>query len=101
MTLQIDGVDVMAAIEVAAWVGSIVAMLVIGFIVYLMVRPVRRRKEARPAEPDALDVAEMMRLLDRMEQRLEVLERAVGDETKHDERLLEAGTEGPDNRRTK
>ena len=101
MTLRIDGVDVMNAIEIASVVGSIVLMLAVGFIVYLMVRPPRHRRGKRPAEPDALDVEEMIRLLDRMEQRLDVLERAVGDGTKQEERLLEAGLEGPEGRRIK
>jgi flagellar biosynthesis/type III secretory pathway M-ring protein FliF/YscJ len=87
MTLQIDGVDVMNAIEIAAWVGSIVAMLVIGLIIWLMVRPPRRE--------------EMLRLLDRMEQRLEVLERAVAVEAREEDRLLEAGDDSPETRRTK
>ena len=101
MTVQIDGVDVMQAIEIAALVGGIVLTLVVGFIFYLMVRPVRHRREKRPVEPDALDLEEMIRLLDRVEQRLEVLERAVGDGTRQEERILEAGLEGPENRRTK
>lgn len=101
MTVQIDGLDVMNAIEIAALVGGIVLTLVVGFIFYLMVRPVRRRREKRPVEPDALDLEEMIRLLDRMDQRLEVLERAVGDGTRQEEQLLEAGLDGPENRRTK
>ena len=100
MTLQIDGTDVMAAIEVAAWVGSIVAMLIVGLIVYLMVRPARRRPDPRVREPEAVDVEEMVRLLDRMEQRLMVLERAVEAQAGDRNELLEAG-EGPETRRMK
>ncbi|WP_129791117.1 hypothetical protein [Sphingosinicella sp. CPCC 101087] len=99
MTLQIDGVDVMNAIEIAAWIGSIVAMLVIGLIVWVMVRPPRRER-VRPAEPDGLDAEEMMRLLDRMEQRLEVLERAVAVEAREEDRMLTGG-DRPETRRTK
>ena len=87
MTIQMDEASVMAAIEVAAIVGSIVSVLVIGLIVYLLVRPSRRQREARRAEPDAIDVEEMIQLIDRMEQRLEVLERAV--ETREDQPLLQ------------
>ena len=101
MTLRVDGVDVMQAIEIASVVGSIVAMLVIGLIVYLMVRPTRRRHEVRPPEDDAFDAGELLRLMDRMEQRLEVLERAVGDETRIQDRVLETGEERPEMRRKK
>ena len=98
MTVQLDGAEVMQAIEIAAAVGGIVLMLVVGLVFYLLVRPPRHVRKARPAEPDAIQVEEMLGLLDRMEQRLEVLERAVGDEMRCDERILEAG-EGPENRR--
>ena len=101
MTLSVDGVDVMQAIEIAAMVGSIVAMLVLGLIVYLMVRPSRRQRQVRPPEDDAFDAGEMLRLMDRMEQRLEVLERAVGDETRLQDRQLETGEERPEMRRKK
>ena len=101
MTLRVDGVDVMQAIEIAAMVGSIVAMLVIGLIVYLMVRPTRRQPQVRPPEEDAFDAGELLRLMDRMEQRLEVLERAVGEETRLQDRQLETGEERPEMRRKK
>jgi len=101
MTLQVNGTDVMAAIEVAAWIGSLVSMLVIGFIVYLMVRPARRRAEAAPPEDEAFDAREMLRLMDRMERRLETLERAVGPEPRIEDRILEAGESPAETRRTK
>ncbi|WP_114951843.1 hypothetical protein [Sphingosinicella terrae] len=91
MTLQIDGVDMIGAIEIAAWVGSIVAMLIVGLVVYLMVRPPRRARERPMREPEPQDVEEMMRLLDRIEQRLEVLERAVETEPAGDRTLEKAG----------
>jgi hypothetical protein len=100
MTVQIDGVDVMNAIEIAAIVGGLLVTLIVGFVFYLMVRPVRHRREKRPVEPDALDVEEMLGLLDRMEQRLAVLERAVGDDGRREERLLETGAAGAEDRRT-
>ena len=101
MTVSIDAAEVATAIEVASWVGSIVAMLVIGLLVYLMVRPSRRRRERRVPQPDALDVEEMLRLMARMEQRLEVLERLVAAEAKDKDRVLESGAERPGMRRTK
>ena len=101
MTLSVDGVDVMQAIEIAAMVGSIVAMLVIGLIVYLMVRPTRRQPQVRPPEEDSFDAGELLRLMDRMEQRLEVLERAVGEETRLQDRQLETDEQRPEMRRKK
>jgi len=100
MTLQVSGADVMAAVEVAAWVGSIVVMLAIGLLVYLMVRPPRRAEAAR-AEPDAIAVEEMLALMERMERRLETLERAVAREAADEERILEAGADRPQARRSK
>ena len=100
MTFRMDGTDVMEAIEIASVVGSIVAMLVIALIVYLMVRPTRRQRQA-PPEDDAFDAEEMLRLMERMEQRLEVLERVVTDRTRNEDRLLEAGAERPEMRRKK
>lgn len=100
MTLRIDGVDVMSAIEIASVVGGIVAMLVIGLIVYLMVRPVRHR-EAPPRRDDAIDAEEMLRLMEVMERRLELLERAVADQRRDEWELLQAGETRPETRRTK
>ena len=85
MTIQLNGAEIGEALEIASIVGSIVAMLVVGLLVYLMVRPPRHvrqaRRQARHAEPAELDdvsAAELLRLMERMESRLEVLERAVG-----------------------
>jgi large-conductance mechanosensitive channel len=101
MTLRIHGMDVVSAIEVAALVGSIVAMLVIGLIVFLMVRPVRNRGEAARAEPDRVDAEEMVRLMEVMERRLELLERAVADQRRDEHELLDGGVRSPATRRTK
>ena len=98
MTLRIDGTDVGAIIEGAAWAGSIVAILIVALLIYLVVRPPRRRAEARP-EPEATDVEEMLALMERMERRLEVLERSVGNEPRREEQRLEAG-EVPEHRRS-
>lgn len=84
MTLSIDGTDIGEIIEIASIVGSIVTMLVVGLLVYLMVRPPRhvrdrRKADARPIELDPVEAEELWRLVDRMEARLEVLERALAD----------------------
>jgi heme/copper-type cytochrome/quinol oxidase subunit 2 len=99
MTVSVNGAELVTAIEVASWVATIVAMLVAGWIVYLMVRPKRRRRDAAPAEE--LDRAEMLRLMARMEQRLEVMERAVAARTPDEERILLTGAQGPEMRRRK
>lgn len=82
MTLSVDGNDIGQIIEIAATVGSIVATLVIGFIVYLMVRPSKEERARRKALPpaDPRESEEMWRVMDRMEGRLEVLERALADQ---------------------
>ncbi len=100
MTIRMDAAEVMTAIEVASWVGTLVAMLVIGLLVYLMVRPSRRRRERRAAEIDAVQAEEMLRLMERMEQRLTVLERVVTHDAQQQDRILEAG-EARQYRRTK
>jgi hypothetical protein len=88
MTLSIDGTDIGRIIEIASLVGSIVAMLVVGLLVYLMVRPPRHVRQARKAErrgeartaTDPVEAEQMWRMVDRMELRLEVLERALADQ---------------------
>ena len=100
MTISLNGNDVSEAIEIAMAVGGLVSLLIVGLLIYLVVRPPRRaRIEARP-EPDAIDAEEMLALIDRMERRLEVLERAVAAEPADGKTLLEAG-EGPETRRMK
>ena len=89
MTLEIDGVNVMAIVEIVAFVASVIAMLVVGLLVYLMVRPPRHVRERRraekrgevlPREADPAEAEQLGRLVDRMETRLEVLERALADQ---------------------
>lgn len=87
MTLRIDGTEIGEIIEIASLVGSIVAMLVVCLIVYLMVRPPRHVRERRKAEaagtgPEPLEAEELVRVMDRMDARLEVLERALAEETR-------------------
>jgi len=81
MTISINGNDIMQIVEVAATIGSIVATLVVGFIIYLMVRPSRKDREARREAPraDPREGEDMLRAMDRMTERLEMLERALAD----------------------
>jgi len=89
MTLSIDGTDIGQIVEVASLVGSMVAMLLVGLLVYLMVRPPRHVRQRRKAEgrreiatgTDPADAEQLWRVMDRMELRLEVLERALADRT--------------------
>src|SRR5687768_10584656 len=85
MTVEIDGVDLVAAAEAAALVGGIIAMLVIGLLVYLLVRPPRHVREARrrPVELQESEAEQLLDLMGRMESRLEVLERALANEQPH------------------
>ena len=88
MTIRMDAAEVMTAIEVASWVGTMVAMLIIFLLVYLMVRPSRRRREREQAL-SASEAEEMLRLMARMEQRLEVLERLVVQDANGPDRIRE------------
>ena len=97
MTVSVDAAELVTAIEVASWVATMAAMLVFALVVYLMVRPKRRRREAEPE----FDRAEMLRLMARMEQRLEVMERAVAARTPDEERILLKGAKGPERRRSR
>ncbi len=100
MTISVNGNEISNAIEIAMAVGGLVSLLIVGLLFYLLVRPPRRpRVEVRP-EPDAIEVEEMLALIDRMERRLEVLERALPAEERQPKRILETG-EGPENRRMK
>jgi hypothetical protein len=89
MTLSIDGTEIGQIVEIASIVGSILGILIVSLIVYLMIRPPRHVRERRKAgrrgeigvpeheEPEAED---LRRVADRMEARLEVLERALADQ---------------------
>jgi Flp pilus assembly protein TadB len=80
MTVEIEGLtEVIAAVEIAAWVGSVALMLLAGIALYLLVRTPRRR-ETRNVEMDELDAEELRALVARMERRLEVLERTMDDD---------------------
>lgn len=88
MTLSIDGTNIGEIIEIASIVGSIVATAIVGLIVFLMVRPPRHVREERRAgrriERHALrdepaDDGELLETIDRMEARIETLERLLAD----------------------
>ena len=90
MTVSIDGTDIAAIAEGAAWAGSMVGILIVSLIVYLLVRPPRHVRQRRKAErrgeiaPRAHDEGEaeaedLHRVADRMEERLQVLERVLAD----------------------
>jgi len=99
MTIQVNGHDIATAVEVASWTASMLAMLIMGLIVYLMVRPSRRARRQRRSDEDAVQMEEMLRLMERMESRLEVLERAIGD-GRDEEQLLQTGARAPVTGRT-
>lgn len=73
MTIAMSLGDVL---EIVTIVGGIFAVLVGALVIYLLVRPSRSQRGAEPAG-DALDREEMVALMDRMERRLEVMERLV------------------------
>jgi cbb3-type cytochrome oxidase subunit 3 len=80
-TLQVTGDDVMLAVHVARIVGSIVMTLLIILVIAWAVRTPRRVRDRDDAiEHDAADDAALRRAVDRMEARLEVLERALADQ---------------------
>lgn len=105
MTVTVNGEEIGQAIEIAIAVGGVAMLLLAALFFYLLVRPPRRVREARRAErrgePEPIDAEEMLALIDRMESRIEVLERAVGDGApKERQRFLETGG-APETRRTK
>lgn len=82
MTVEVDGVNVIELVEILSVVGGIIGMLVIGLLVYLLVRPPKHVRQARrPVELEESEAEALMGLMDRMESRLEVLERALADQT--------------------
>ena len=80
-TVQVNGNDIMAIIHVARIVGSIVMMLVVGLVILWAVRAPRHARNRRDAiENEPADNEALWRVVDRMEERLEVLERALADQ---------------------
>lgn len=100
MTFSINGNDIREIVEVASIVGTVVTVLVFGFIAWLLVRPKRRRDAAPMRDDERIEMTEMLALMDRMERRLETLERAIEQEPREREgRILEAA-EGREEGRT-
>ena len=108
-SVQVNGDDIMMAVHVARIVGSIVTMLVIGLLVWWAVRPSRRARERDRDEAPAVDAEDneaLWRVAERMEERLEVLERALADQVErprvrgpHREEILAPADEGRDSGR--
>ena len=89
MTVEVESLSTAIAVaETVAWMIGVLVMLLAGLLLYLLVRPSRRARELPPQEDEAVNVEEMLRLIDRMEDRLEVLERALA-EREGDQRVLE------------
>ena len=109
MSIQVNGDDFMMAIHVVRIVGTIVTLVVMGLLIAWAVRPSRRNRDRREAvESDAADNEAMWRVVDRMEERLEVLERALADQVDRPpvraprrEEIFAPVDEGRDSGRTK
>ena len=107
-TVQVSGDDIMAVIHVARIVGSIVTMLVVGLLLWWAVRPSRRARDRREElDADPADNEDLWRIVDRMEERLAVLERAMADQVDalrmrgpRQERIYAPADEGRDSGRT-
>lgn len=112
MTVSMTAGEVAEAIQLAAGIGAFLGVVILGLIIFMMIRPSKRSRQAnleREQDPDALDLDEVMHILDRMEQRLGTLERVVIDSEEQplvrgrsdEQQLLQAGDESPETRRTK
>jgi hypothetical protein len=116
MSIHINGAEIGEIVEVAATVFSVLLTLVVGWFVYLMVRPPKHVREQRRSEREDRDerpgeLEEMWRLVDRMDSRLEVLERALAAEERtplardpraeREDRLLSPAGEGRESGGTK
>jgi hypothetical protein len=81
MSVQVNGDDIMLALHVARIVGSIVMMLFVALLIAWAVRTPRRTRDRHaPDEAEAGDNEDLWRVVDRMEERLEVLERVLADQ---------------------
>ena len=106
MTIEIGGVDLVEAVEIAGIVGGVLAMLVGALLLYLLVRPPRHVRQARRRSEQALpDESEtLLDSMDRMEGRLAMLERLLADRsgssTRQDQRSPELAEGNLQNGRT-
>jgi len=107
-TVHVNGAEIMAVIHVVKIVGTIVTMLVICLVVAWAIRKPRNACDDREANGgDAADDEALWRVVDRMEERLEVLERALADQVeqprvrapRHEE-IFAPADEGRDSGRT-
>lgn len=112
MTLSVNGANIGDIVEAALAVISIVGLIIGAFLVWLMVRPPKHVRKARKHDagaPSAAEWEELVRTLDRMEERLGVVESLVAREHDAPRRLgaepetplFNLGEESPEPRRTK
>ena len=108
MTIEVESLSTAIAVaQGVAWMVGVLVMLAAGLLLYLLVRPSRGARELPAQDDDAVSAEEMLRLVDRMESRLEVLERALADKEEGrapwlaTERVFEPDLESRPNRRTK
>ena len=84
MSIMVNGHEIGQIVEGVAWGASFLATAIVVLIVYLMVRPPRHLRNRPPpavrTELEPVEAEELWALVDRMEARLEVLERALSDQ---------------------
>lgn len=80
-SVQVNGAEIFAVIHVVRIVVSILTIVALGLLIWWAMRPSRRARD-RDEEIDAgpADDEDLWRVVDRMEERLEVLERALADQ---------------------
>lgn len=100
MTFSFNGNDIREIVEIASIVGTVTTIVVFGFIAWLLVKPKRRRDAAPMRDDERIDMGEMIALMDRMERRLESLERSIEQAPRgREDRILQAA-EGREEGRT-
>jgi hypothetical protein len=108
MTVSMNADQVIGSIQLAAGIGAFIGVVVLGLLIYLLVRPSRRPPPGRVEDADALDPEEVLDLLERMNQRLGVLERAMVEQDEapkigslREDAILQTGDESPETRRAR